>query len=103
MPDIQKIRRESIRWIILLTLNNARPTPWYENRVLVVVRAEYPDITQPEMRREMDYLATRQLIKVVRQPDGVWLCELTRDGVDVVEYTVDVDPGIARPEKYFNA
>jgi hypothetical protein len=27
--------------------------------------------------------------------------KLTRIGIDVVEYTVECDPGIARPKKYW--
>jgi hypothetical protein len=45
----------------------------------------------------------RNLISIDHQPDGRWFCKLERYGVDVVEYTVPVEPGIARPEKYFNA
>ena len=103
MSDMIKIRRESIRWDILLTLNNSRPNGIFERVVLSVVQASYPDATQKELRCELDYLKTRNLIRVKKQPDGRWCCELDRYGIDVVEYTVDVEPGIARPEKYFNA
>lgn len=101
MADLAKIRRETIRWQILLTLNNARPTGCFESVILSVIQAEYPDATQLEIRKEMDYLDTRNLVNINRQPDGRWLCELDRYGIDVVEYTVDVEPGIARPGKYF--
>lgn len=103
MPDMQKIRREAIRWTILLTLNNARPVGCFESIPLSVVRAEYPDATQLELRRELDYLASRDLVEINKNPDGRWVCHLLRYGVDVVEYTVPVEPGIARPEKYFDA
>lgn len=103
MADHAKIRRENIRWQILLTLNNARPIGAYESIILSVVRAEYPDSTQREIRCELDYLDGRRLVDVVKKPDGRWFAELARYGVDVVEYTVDVEPGIARPEKYFDA
>jgi hypothetical protein len=103
MADMAKLRRESIRWQILLTLNNARPNGCFESIPLSVVRAEYPDATQLEVRRELDYLASRDLVEIDKRPDGRWLCELMRYGVDVVEYTVPVEPGIARPGKYFDA
>ena len=45
--DLQRVRREALRWLVILTLNNAR------------------------------------------------------DGVDVAEYTVAVEPGIARPARYW--
>lgn len=103
MTDHTKIRRENIRWQILLTLNNARPIGAYESIILSVVRAEYPDSTQHEIRRELDYLHGRRLIELNKKSDGRWFSELARYGVDVVEYTIDVEPGIARPEKYFDA
>ena len=103
MVDMAKLRRESIRWTILLTLNNGRPAKVHEKIVLSVLRSEFPDATQNEARREMEYLDGRALIKIMKAPDGVWSAKLSRDGVDVVEYTVDVEPGIARPEKYFDA
>jgi hypothetical protein len=31
----------------------------------------------------------------------VWSAELTHHGVDIVEYTVDCFPGIARPPKWY--
>ena len=43
--DMAKIRRESLRWLILLTLNNARPVGAYEGPVLSVAQSEYPDAT----------------------------------------------------------
>lgn len=71
--------------------------------VLSVIQSEYPDSTQQEVRRELDYLENRDLAKIEKRSDGVWLSELTRYGVDVAEYTLPVEPGIMRPEKYFNA
>lgn len=101
MADMAKIRRETVRWIVLLTLNNARPSGIFETTVLAVVQAEYPDSTREEVRRELDYLNDRDLIEIDHRPDGRWFCKLGRYGVDVVEYTVACEPGIARPEKYF--
>lgn len=99
--DHERVRREAIRWLILLTLNNARPVGIYEGPVLSVVHSEYPDATPLELRREMDYLADRDLVDLRKEPSGKWHAELTRTGVDVAEYTVDVEPGIARPARYW--
>jgi len=101
MVDMKKVRRETIRWNILVTLNNARPLGANESIVLSVIRAEYTDATQEEVRRELDYLERRELVEVKHKPDGVWICELTRWGIDVAEYDVDCEPGIARPAKYY--
>ena len=99
--DLSRIRRESIRWHILLTGNTARPSGCYEEVILSVVQAVYPDATAMEVRRELDYLEARNLIEVRKEPSGRWWAELTRYGVDVAEYTVDVEAGIARPTKYW--
>jgi hypothetical protein len=99
--DLAKVRRETIRWQIILTLNNARPIGAWEDVVLSVVQASYPDATPLELRRELDYLGDRDLVEIHKEPSGRWHGELTRYGVDVAEYTVDCDPGIARPAKYW--
>ena len=99
--DMLKVRRESMRWMILLTLNNARPIGAFESVVLSVVQSEYPDATGLEVRRELDYLHDRELVKLDKQPSGKWFAELTRFGVDIAEYTIDCEPGIARPVKYW--
>lgn len=101
MMDQAKARREHLRWLILLTLNNARPIGAFEGPILSVAQSEYPDATALELRRELDYLDDRELVEISRKPDGRWFAELTRYGVDVAEYTVDCDPGIARPGKYW--
>lgn len=102
MTDPQKYRREYLRWLILLTLNHARPTGTTDQNVLTVVRAEYPDSTLMELRRELGYVAERKLVSLRKPPDGgAWQAELTRVGIDFVEYTIDCEPGIARPEKYW--
>jgi hypothetical protein len=100
--DQAKVRRESLRWLILLTLNNARPMGCYEELVLSTAQAVFPDATPLELRREMDYLGDRELVEIDRQPSGRWHVDLTRIGVDIAEYTVPCEPGIARPEKYWS-
>ena len=101
MIDQTKVRRESMRWMILLTLNNARPIGAYEELVLATIQAMYQDATALEVRRELDYLADRGLVDLRKEPSGRWFADLTRDGTDVAEYTVECDPGIARPAKYW--
>lgn len=99
--DMNKVRREMMRWNIILTLNNARPIGAAEDLILSVVQAISPDATPVEVRRELDYLEERELVKIERLPTGRWVADLTRHGVDLAEYTVDCDPGIARPAKYW--
>ena len=99
--DPAKVRRESLRWYILLTLNTSRPVDPLEAVVLSTILGIFPDATSMELRRELDYLADRSLVTLKKQPVGVWICGLTHYGVDIAEYTIDCNPGIARPEKYW--
>ncbi len=101
MPDMERARREHLRWLIILTLNNARPIGAAERLILSVAHADYPDATLTELRRELDYLDERELVDITKTPDGRWSAKLTRYGVDVAEYTIDCEPGIARPAKYW--
>ncbi|UZR27441.1 cytoplasmic protein [Methylococcus mesophilus] len=100
-PDMEKARREFIRWSILLTLNNGRPVACHESVLLSVMQTVYSDATAIETRRELGYLEGRDLVRITRSPSGPWRAELTRHGVDIAEYTIDCEPGIARPVKYW--
>ncbi len=103
MIDAAKARRESMRWYILLTLNNARPVDPHEAVVLSTIQGIYPDATPLELRRELDYLADRLLVTLDKKPAGQWIAGLTHVGVDIAEYTIECHAGIARPEKYWSA
>jgi len=97
--DFEKTRRETIRWNLLRALDYARPEGTNEHVLLGVIQGLYPDSTQREVRRELDYLADRRLVQVAGQHTGQWHAELARYGVDIVEYTVACESGIARPPK----
>lgn len=102
MVDPARVRREHMRWVLILTLNNARPMGCYDSVALATIQGVYPDATELEVRRELDYLAERELIDLDKKPDGRWIAKLNRLGVDLAEYTIDCEPGIARPEKYWS-
>ncbi len=99
--DQDKVRRESLRWNILCMLNKARPYTTNEVRIVDTMRVLYPDVTPLEVRRELDYLADRNLLELNKTPSGTWFADLTRYGVDIAEYTIDCEPGIGRPDKYW--
>jgi hypothetical protein len=94
---LERARREESRWRILKGLDIGRPYPVSETilfRLLDDVHLPLPPVA---VRRELDYLEERGLLRVLDRDGAVWSAELTRDGIDVVEYTVTCDPGIARP------
>jgi len=99
--DIHKVRRETLRWYLLLALNNARPEELAEEIIQSTMRSIYPDATAVEVRRELDYLQGRDLVSLRKEPSGRWWGKLTRVGADIAEYTIACEPGIARPEKYW--
>ena len=99
--DSNKVRREQVRWYLLLALQNARPYGAFEQVLLSIVQSVYPDGTALEVRRELDYLESRKLVELTKHPDGRWWADLTRYGVDLAEYNIDCEPGIARPAKYW--
>lgn len=94
-----RARREFLRWVLLLTMNISRPTPTQLRLLVQVAQGEYPDCTDLEVRRELQYLQERDLCHVATDPLGYVSATLSRHGVDVAEYTVAVEPGIARPAK----
>lgn len=101
MIDHSRIRRESLRWYLILALNNARPQEICEEVIQATMRAIYPDATPLEVRRELDYLQGRDLVNLRKEPSGRWWADLSRYGVDIAEYTIDCEPGIARPAPYW--
>lgn len=93
----EKIRREAMRWHLLQIADVARPVGIYTEAMLPIIQSVYADSTENELRRNLDYLEERELVKVKKDPTDRWFVELTRYGIEVVEYTIDCQPGIARP------
>lgn len=102
MLDQTKVCSESIRWMIMLALYSARPLGAYEELALHIIQVMCADTTAPEVRRELKYLANRKLVELRKEPSGRWFANISREGIDVVEYAVDCDSGIARPVPYWN-
>ncbi len=101
MIDLDRTRREHTRWVLLLALHNARPYGTNEHVMLPILQALYVDATGHEVRLGLEYLEQRHLIELTKAPTGVWSAKLNRLGIDIVEYTADCQPGIARPVKYW--
>ena len=96
--DIAKIRRESIRWHLLSAVNISRPAGIYTEPLLEIVRSVYPDATHQEIRVNLDYLEAREMVRLDKDPLDRWMVDLTRTGIDFVEYSIDAQPGVARPK-----
>lgn len=98
--DLQQAQRRNVRWRILATLDAGRPGKLQESLILDVLNGANLSVTPTELRRELDYLRDRGLITLTGEGTPNWSADLTRDGIDVVEYEVDCDAGIARPAKW---
>lgn len=98
--DIERARREELRWIILRALDAARPIGTSESVIRSAIEPVVPDVTLVELRREMSYLEDRNLVSISGKNTPMWFAKLSRDGIDVVEYTVECHPGIARPKNW---
>ena len=92
-----KARREAIRWHLLSAVDLSRPVGIYTEALLPIIHSVYPDATHQEVRRELDYLETREMCSIARDPLERWFVSLTRTGIEFVEYTLDAQPGVARP------
>jgi len=101
--DYEKASRETLRWLILATLNAARPLGAAEPLILSAIAGIPFRVTALELRRELGYLEERGLASIdpASKESPSWHTKLTRAGVDVAEYTVPCDAGIARPRKYW--
>jgi len=99
----EKARREGMRWHLINTLNKARPYTSSEVFLLDVMRGIYSDATALELRQQLEYLQDRKLVDLTKLSSGMWFADLNRLGVDIAEYTIDCQAGIARPEKYWES
>ena len=91
------VRRGAMRWHLIAAINLSRPQGMYTEGLLPIIQSVYPDATHHEVRRELDYLGERELVRITRDPLDRWMVELMRYGIDVAEYAVECDPGISRP------
>ena len=100
--DVLKVRREGMRWYLLLALHNARPLGALDMLLLDVVRSIYADGTSTELHTQLDYLYSHHFVELDKRPDGHWHARLTHTGIDVVEYVAKCPVGIARHVKYWS-
>ncbi len=100
--DEERILRETARWYILVCVNAGRPHPVAEPLILSTLQGIPLQVSARDLRRELDYLEDRGLLTLARNEAAPWSAEITRDGVDLVEYTTPLQPGIARPKKYWH-
>lgn len=100
-PDSQRARHKNLRWLILLALNYAQPVGANKTIIVSTLGPVMLDLSHLEIHQNLTYLVKHGLITVLSpdSPQAQWVYKLTRLGVDVVEYNIGCEPGIARPDK----
>lgn len=99
--DLEQKRREEARWRILRVLDAGRPIAVSENIIWRVLNDVRLPLSLSAIRRELDYLRDLELVELEGEDASTWFAKLSARGVDVVEYTIDAPPGVARPKKYW--
>jgi len=99
--DLEKARREELRWMILQSLYAAQPVGASEAIIRNAIDPCIPDLTIIELRRELDYLADRGLLTISERDRPIWFAKINWHGVQIVEYNDDCLPGIARPKVWW--
>ena len=92
----ERTRREQIRWVSLQHLDEARPQQVTDAALLPLIQAVYPTATGRELQRELDYLMACGLV-TIGDEYGIWRLKLTKEGIDIVQYTTPCPQGIGRP------
>lgn len=99
--DLDRAQREEARWRILRALDAGRPQPVAETLIWRTLTDIELQLSPHDVRRELGYLESRGLVEILNRDEPTWLARLTRHGIDFVEYTIDAQPGIARPKKWW--
>ena len=92
----ERTRREQIRWVSLQHLDEVRPQQVTDAALLPLIQAVYPTATGRELQRELDYLMACGLV-TIGDEYGIWRLKLTKEGIDIVQYTTPCPQGIGRP------
>lgn len=100
-PTAEQLRQMEIRelrWRILRILYMARDTGTNEHVVYAALDGMKLGVSPVTVRRELEYLAGLELLALTQS--RTWHAEITPQGIDVVEYTIDAPPGVARPAQW---
>ena len=98
--DIERNERELVRWRILRILHIGGPWPVNEGVIQASLEDGHFLISVTTLRKELDYLERKELIKVHKSDSAILAAQLTGNGTDVVEYSAACPTGIRRPAKW---
>lgn len=99
MPiDMNKSRREGMRWYVLLALHRGEPVGCGDTMLRDIMDDIYDSVTPNELQQQLNYLERCLLVTIERSPLNKWHGKLTAAGIDFVEYVSDDRKGIKRPK-----
>jgi predicted transcriptional regulator len=96
--SVSKLRRERGRWIVLRILQASRPIGTRECIISRILTATGLPYSTAELRRELAWMRAAGLVEIIEEEDGAWAVRMTRDGIDIAEYSVPPPAGIRRPQ-----
>ena len=99
--EMRSVRLGAMRWTILQAISYGGHLGASDEMILPALRLRWLDASLGELRNELDYLDRRCLVAIQRNEVRPWRCTLTRTGRDLVDYTIDCEPGIDRPLAYW--
>ena len=76
-PDFDAIRRETVRWLILLCANAGDWLGVGEHQVRATLATEYPNLPLSVLRHEVRYLANRGYLKLEVHDGQPWRATIT--------------------------
>lgn len=96
--NIKQQRRENLRASILQILYASHPVPASTPLIISTLYAADSDeqVGPDELRRQLDYLEEKALVRIKDRGESAWKADLTALGIDVVEGSEPMPPGIAR-------
>lgn len=95
---ISNVRRERARWRVLRILQASRPVGASERIISRILTETGLPYSSADLRRELTWMADAGLIEIIAEEDGTVAAKLTRDGIDVAEYSVPAPEGVRRQQ-----
>lgn len=96
LSDHERARIETERRKVLRVLYASSEVGSNQDLIFNMLQIDRYPVTRSEIRRYLDYLEQKGLIKIEDRERDVWHATITAKGVDVIEGAVPVPPGVAR-------
>lgn len=96
LSNSERARVETTRRYILRVLHASSIVGTNEHIIHNTLQGERYPIMKGEVRRYLDYLEKKGLLNIEDRESEVWHAFISDKGIDIIEGTIPVPPGIAR-------